>query len=645
MVLESSTPFIATAFEIKGDFNCNSTSLNLIHPQLIGRKFLLPNEGKEKALLALRSKRDDSQSSCGTASKFMFVDKSTFLNGEIIPLHNLDIVTARQEFYMYEYSANNALKLKARVPFESDLKEKEVAFLAVEKTKKPPAPKWLAERVKVHGGGLIEIYWEFPGYHFSSPPRGISSYRLEVKLWSDDDGLFSEESYFIDVADRSEEFQNDETSIYCKIQHHCSVISRFSDGSRLQYSKTYQFRIQTLSGSGSQAKIGEYSSWIEQKMQSPSKPSPPLNVKVRATTGGAIYVNWNEPLNAGGIGLTYYRLRAQDVFGKVITRVFKSTADGEVALFRRIDSDKNGLLSMEETTNEFLVEINVLRTESQGFTLPPFPDVGSFFSQYDLDNDGHIVFSEFLKPYDFPVVNLLPFTLYTVDIAVENLASWCEGLGELSQNVTAATTKVTESDAVAKVNAEASSSGGIAISWSKPLDEGGYPITGYSIGYRYIYGRENGAFVDFCDEQDSKLFYGDGHGTQRFCYADVKSFQMTRDVVGNTAEWTIAAWIKLGKQSGTMENIFSISLDDNTFTLKLQFSFDAINGHQVTSRCGKGAVESIMSSLPENLWAHVAATYSSSALKLYINSELTQVQRRQQTRQRRLFPKQDLPIP
>ncbi|MFH1352591.1 MAG: LamG-like jellyroll fold domain-containing protein [bacterium] len=77
-----------------------------------------------------------------------------------------------------------------------------------------------------------------------------------------------------------------------------------------------------------------------------------------------------------------------------------------------------------------------------------------------------------------------------------------------------------------------------------------------------------------------------------------------------TGEFTLGAWIKTDSTDGT-RNI--ITKGDNAYGMQLE------NNNAVQFYCGGGSLTTTENSVANNVWAHIAAVYTGSEMKIYIN--------------------------
>ena len=161
-------------------------------------------------------------------------------NGDVIPLHNLPLQVARENFILYEYSPSNPIRFISRDPLEQDVRDVEIAFIAVEELRQPPPPVWVPEGIKTQGAGSIDIEWKIPG--MTSMPLGVSGFKVEIQKLNEETDLFDGTTSHYAIISSNQGFKGS--------------LSQFSDGSRLQHSTLYRFRIQTLTGYGSTAQGG-----------------------------------------------------------------------------------------------------------------------------------------------------------------------------------------------------------------------------------------------------------------------------------------------------------------------------------------------------------------------------------------------------
>ena len=183
-----------------------------------------------------------------------------------------------------------------------------------------------------------------------------------------------------------------------------------------------------------------------------------------------MYLNWHEPVNAGGKSLTWYTLTAKDTNGHTITRQIKSSWKTEVENLAILDKNSDNYLDREEISAN-LDELSSLFRNTHGLPhqqFSKFQSASGFTNIFDSNNDNVIEFREFMKPYTFPVVGLDPYTQYTLVVAAENEASWCEGVGDPSQNVTISTVAPTAPDQIGSVSASKASGGSAKVKLVTP---------------------------------------------------------------------------------------------------------------------------------------------------------------------------------
>ena len=100
----------------------------------------------------------------------------------------------------------------------------------------------------------------------------------------------------------------------------------------------------------------------------------------------------------------------------------------------------------------------------------------------------------------------------------------------------------------------------------------------------------------------------------QYCYSDNAIYHIENEWLGN--EWSLACWVKSSSWSQYNDIMLCKNTTDSTVA---QFYLSIIGGTQLNIGCNAGSSLTVNYTFATNTWYHIAATYSGTTLKLYLN--------------------------
>lgn len=252
-------------------------------------------------------------------------------------------------------------------------------------------------------------------------------------------------------------------------------------------------------------------------IDSDSVPGPPGNLRNTEATGGLLGVAWETPSFVGSEPILRYQLEVREGSGD------GSAAPGPWEVLARNADNTSELLGPEDRSfrrggllpsspydfrvaavtriglGEYSAILNAFTEgpRSPGRVLPPEQTAAT----------GGAVNAAWLKPLDrggtplagyrvsvngsldgvadgesYRATGLAPFTAYDVALAAFNDLQFCVGDGPFSNATSMATGRPTAPEALPSAPTPVNRTGGaLSLTWSAPLDAGGFPVTGYRV--------------------------------------------------------------------------------------------------------------------------------------------------------------------